>query len=137
MNKSSLILSARKTNDHMKDFIINEVKYSLKIKNLSIKKSKLLFVGISYKAGVSDLRNSLNLEIFNYFKKKNKNITALDPFLSSALLKQNNILKKIKNFTKFNVIIFLSYHTDFQKIYYNLKKLKNNKIVLLDPFNFY
>jgi UDP-N-acetyl-D-glucosamine dehydrogenase len=121
----------------MKDFIINEVKYSLKIKNLSIKKSRLLFVGISYKAGVSDLRNSLNLEIFNYFKKKNKNIVALDPFLSGALSKQNNILKKIKNFTKFNVIIFLSYHTDFQKIYYNLKKLKNNKILLLDPFNFY
>ena len=137
MNKSSLILSARKTNDSMKDFIINEVKYSLKIKNLSIKKSKLLFVGISYKSGVSDLRNSLNLEIFNYFKKNNKNIVALDPFLSSELSKQNNILKKIKDFTKFNVIIFLSYHTDFRKIYYNLKKLKNNKTVILDPFNFY
>jgi UDP-N-acetyl-D-glucosamine dehydrogenase len=137
MNKSSLILSARETNDSMKDFIISEVKYSLKIKNLSIKKSKLLFVGISYKAGVSDLRNSLNLEIYNYFKKNNKNIFALDPFLSRALSQENNISKKIKDFTKFNVVIFLSYHNDFKKIYYNLKKLKNNKIIILDPFNFY
>ena len=70
-------------------------------------------------------------------KKNNKNIVALDPFLSSALSKENNILKKIKDFTKFNVIIFLNYHTDFQKIYYNLKKLRNNKTVILDPFNFY
>lgn len=137
INKSSLILSARKINDLMKVFIINYVKNYLKVKNLIIKNSKLLFVGISYKAGVSDLRNSLNLQIFNYFRKNNKNIYAFDPFLSNKLSKKNNILKVIKDFKKFNVVIFLSYHEYFLRIYYNLKKLKNKKIIILDPFNYY
>lgn len=137
LNKSSLILSARKINDLMKVFIINYVKNSLKVKNLTIKNSKLLFVGISYKAGVSDLRNSLNLQILNYFRKNNKNIYAFDPFLSNKLSKRNNILKVIKDFKKFNIIIFLSYHEYFLKIFYNLKKLKNKEIIILDPFNYY
>ena len=58
-------MSGRKTNDSMDQFVINEIKQFLKLKKKIVKNSKILIIGLSYKAGIADLRNSINLKIFN------------------------------------------------------------------------
>ena len=58
-------------------------------KNKLNNKAKILVLGISYKYGVSDLRNSLGLKIFNKIKQKRKNTYFYDPFV--------NIKNKYKN----------------------------------------
>ena len=68
--KTIVTLSGRKTNDSMDQFVINEIKQFLKSKKKMLKNSKILIIGLSYKAGIADLRNSINLKIFNILKKK-------------------------------------------------------------------
>ena len=62
--KANVLLAGRKTNDKMSNFIINDLKFFLAKKNKSLKNSKIIIIGLSYKAGVADMRNSLNFEIF-------------------------------------------------------------------------
>ena len=43
--------------------------------------SSCLFLGITFKENVPDLRNSKSLELMNYLEKKNLKITFYDPFV--------------------------------------------------------
>ena len=66
--KTNTLLSGRSTNNKMKNYVINEILKCIR-KNELNNKAKILVLGISYKYGVSDLRNSLGLDIFNSLKK--------------------------------------------------------------------
>ena len=68
--KTEVTLAGRKINDSMLNYITKELNYFLNKKNKTLKNSKIMIVGLTYKAGVADMRNSLNFEIF----KKIKNI---------------------------------------------------------------
>ena len=76
----------------MQNFVIRELKEFLRKKNKSMKKSKILIIGLTYKAGVADMRNSLNFEIFQKIKKFNSNLSAVDPFVSEKVKKKFSIL---------------------------------------------
>ena len=75
----------------MKNYVINEILKCIK-KNKLNNKVKILILGISYKYGVSDLRNSLGLKIFSNLKK---NIKILIIMIHSSILKIN--LQILKN----------------------------------------
>ena len=50
----------------MSDFILKELKKFLKSKNKNLAKSRILLVGLSYKPGIADMRNSLNFKIYKF-----------------------------------------------------------------------
>ena len=58
------MLSGRQVNDQISHFIQKEIEIKIKKNNLK----KILILGISYKANVSDLRNSLALKIYQNLK---------------------------------------------------------------------
>ena len=62
--RPEVILSGRNTNDNMVSFIGREI-----IKKLP-SSSSCLFLGITFKENVPDLRNSKSLELMNYLEKK-------------------------------------------------------------------
>ena len=127
--KTRTLLAGRETNNFMKIFVENIVLN--KIKSLKfIKKDKILLVGMSYKYGVNDLRNSLNIEIFKKFKKKHKNTFIYDPFIN---FKKNKI--KIDKPDMYKLIIFLSKGKLYSDLFKKIKK--NKKINILDPFYYY
>jgi UDP-N-acetyl-D-galactosamine dehydrogenase len=105
-----VILSGRKTNDEMPIFIAKRINKIIK------KKAKLLFLGITFKEDVPDLRNSKSFDVLNFLKKKNHLISLHDPFLHD---KKYNIVdfKKIRT-NKFDAVILAVPH----KFY--LKKIK-------------
>jgi len=95
-----------------------------------------LLSGITYKAEVADLRNSLPFSIYNKLKqKKNVILQAYDPCVNIENSKKYKILKTInlkKN--KFDLIILLVNHMSIIK---KLKKTrKKNKLNILDIFNY-
>ena len=126
--RTNTLLSGRSTNNNMKDYVVNEILKCIK-KNKLNNKIKILILGISYKYGVSDLRNSLGLKIFNKIKKKYKNTFFYDPFVNIKDKFTN--IKKIKNF---KLIIFLSSGKKYKPIF---KKGIENNILILDPFNYF
>jgi UDP-N-acetyl-D-glucosamine/UDP-N-acetyl-D-galactosamine dehydrogenase len=130
--KTITTLAGRKTNDNMERYVLNTFKKFISTKNLKKNNYKILVVGLSYKYGVADTRNSINLKIFEKIKKMNKKTFGFDPFIDHKKYKSINIIKDINSF---DVIIFLSKG----KIYENLfKKIKSKKAkVIFDPFYYY
>jgi UDP-N-acetyl-D-mannosaminuronate dehydrogenase len=87
---------------------------------------------LSYKYGVADTRNSINLTIYRKIKKFNKNTFCFDPFVTERNLKSNI---NIKNINSFDVVIFLSKGKIYEKLY--KKIFTQKKDIILDPFYYY
>ena len=134
--KTEVTLAGRKINDGMLNYVTKELNYFLNKENKTLKNSKIMIVGLTYKAGVADMRNSLNFKIFKKIKKYNNKIYGCDPFVTKNIKTTYDIYDNIKKSTYYDVILFLSYHKIFKKIFQNIVSSKNrNKI--LDPFNYY
>ena len=132
--KTRITLAGRKINDEMANYIIDELNNFLKDKNKSLKNSKIIIVGLTYKAGVADMRNSLNFEIFKKIKKINNNTLGYDPFVNKQIRITHNISDKINKNTKYDVILLLAHHEEFKK---RLGKIILSKNKVLDPFKYY
>jgi UDP-N-acetyl-D-galactosamine dehydrogenase len=128
--KTSVTLAGRKINNYMEYFIFKKIIDELK--NIDgINTKNIVICGLTYKPNVSDLRNSLAIEIFKKIKKKIVNIKGYDPIIDK---KNANILKIEKEFHKIkksDIFIFLVMHDKLKKIYTYAKK--NNKIII-KPF---
>ncbi len=133
--KTKIILTGRNVNDNMENYVINELTKFLKKKNKNLKNSKILIIGISYKSGIADMRNSINFKIFKKLKNSNFRVAAYDKFLTDEIKKDYKVLDTINSKNNYDAIIFLSKHADFKKQY--LKLIKNNNDKILDPFNYY
>lgn len=134
--KTKVTLSGRKVNDSMNIFVLNEIKKFLKLKKKSIKSGKILLIGISYKPGIADMRNSLNFKIFKKLIQKRSQVKAFDPYAKDDVKSKYKFLDKISIKNKFDVIVFLSKHKKFEHEYKKLN-IKDNKTKLLDPFEYY
>ena len=76
--KTKFILSGRKINDNMGDYIAKNFIF-LNDKKISINRSKILVVGLTFKENVPDVRNSQSIKIINSLNKYGCNIYTLDP----------------------------------------------------------
>ena len=115
-------LSGRYINNYMKKYVLQTTEKKLKNK----KNLKICVIGLTYKYGVSDTRNSQKIEIYKDLKKKYLKTTAYDPFL-----KDKNFNNKL-NYKNCDYYLFLTKGKIFQKIYNKLDKRKK-----LDPFFYY
>lgn len=130
--KTITALAGRKTNDKMQFFVLDQFKNFIKQKKKLNKKCKILVVGLTYKYGVADMRNSLNFKIYDKIRKDFIDTFYYDPFV--------NIDKSISSFNEktiksFDVVIFLSKGLKFKKLYNRF--LLNNPNCILDPFYYY
>ncbi len=130
--KFDLILGSRKINNFMKQFIIKIIENHFNSSKIISSKKKVLLLGITYKYGVSDLRNSLSLDIYNELNKKKINTYAFDPYCTNTKIK---LIKNTSLVKKDSIIVPLIKGI---KIYKFLKKFKNNKnYTVIDPFCYY
>tara|TARA_B100001027_G_scaffold216697_1_gene193891 strand:- start:2582 stop:3808 length:1227 start_codon:yes stop_codon:yes gene_type:complete len=131
-----VILSGRKVNDEMTNFILVELKKFLKLKNKKLINSRILLVGLSYKPGIADMRNSLNFKIYKFLLKSSPNTKAFDPFVGDEIKNKYGILEKIDKKNNYDAILFLS---KSQKFNQEFKKLntKENCFKIIDPFEYF
>ena len=130
--KTITTLAGRKTNDNMENYIIKIFHKFIKKRKLKKNNLKILVVGLSYKYGVADIRNSLNLRIYNKIKKLYKKTYAFDPFV----VHKNFKIKIDKNNIKsFDAILFLSKGSIYKKLFKEINKTKPE--IILDPFFYY
>ena len=113
--KTNILLAGRNINNSMYKFVLKSLYKKIK------KKSKILFLGLTYKKNVADIRNSFALKIYNQLKKKYKSVDAYDPLLFKQKIK-NIIIKKNINLKIYNCIILAVPHISL------IKLLKKNNI---------
>ncbi len=114
-----VILSGRKTNDEMPTFIAKRINEKLK------RKSKILFLGITFKEDVPDIRNSKSFELISFLKKNNHKVEFHDPFISK---KETGSLdfQKIKDFSFDGVVVAVPHKFYLQRISRIKKFIKPN-----------
>ena len=133
---SEIILTGRKVNNNMTQFVVSQIIERLKkLDNKKIR--KILLIGATYKPNVSDYRNSLAIKIHKIIKM-NKGIKAdfYDPEINDNAVKIFKIKKKINLKTPYNLYVFLVNHKKNNIIHNHL--IKNGmQDKILDLFGFY
>lgn len=115
-----VILSGRQTNDDMVKFIGKQINKKTK------KKANILFLGLTFKEDVPDLRNSKSLDLISYLKKQKHEIMFYDPFIQKFKGFKNLSLPETKK-PIFDSIILSVPHSQI------LKELKKKILPLLKP----
>ena len=106
--------------------------------NKAIKKNdSILFLGLSYKENIGDVRESPAIKIINYVSKKiNQKIFVNDPYV------KDNIFYDKKNITQCNLsrvikkskfIVILVGHSDYK----NLHKLLSKQQIIYDACDYF
>ena len=108
--KPKVFMSARNTNEDMISFYKKKI-----IKNFN-SKSKILYLGVTFKENTNDLRNSKYLELLKIISKNHK-VHYYDPLAKNFAKLDNNLIKYKKQL--YDVIIFAVPHN---KLFYFLKK---------------
>lgn len=84
--ESRFIQLADEINSAMPKYVVDKVAEGLNMHSKSIKNSKILIIGIAYKANVSDVRESPAMEIIEHLKAKQAKIFFHDPFVKQIKL---------------------------------------------------
>ena len=113
--KFDLGYSAMKVNQNLPIFLIKDLEKKINLRNKTIG-----IMGLSFKADIDDIRDSLSIELINYLKKRKFNFVYNDPHYIDP--NNTNIKKLIK---KSSVIIVATPH----KIYKKIKIPKKKKVI--------
>lgn len=78
--KHKFLSIARKINNQMPEFTVEQLAEGLSKKGIDIKGSKIAILGLAYKPDVSDRRESPSYKIINLLKKKGAEVATYDPY---------------------------------------------------------
>jgi UDP-N-acetyl-D-glucosamine dehydrogenase len=130
--KTRFIELAGEINSRMPAFVVNKVKEALKTSGKSIKNSKIMVLGLSYKKNVDDARESPSFVIIDMLMKLGAMVEYSDPFFKKApkTRKYNFKLESI-SLTKNNIKLFdiIIVATDHDKFNYDMI-LKEGKLIV-------
>ena len=137
--KTNLILSGRKINDKMGDYISKKVIQIFKKKKLI--KKKILIIGTTFKENVPDIRNSQSIKIINSLIENGFKVSTFDPIKNINIKKVNyiknfNMLNKYQNYFS-GILILVSHDVIKQKGYEYYKKLLTKNSVFFDIKNIF
>ena len=128
-----IILSGRQINDNMGNHVVSEFLKKMKKKKISIKNSKILIMGLTFKENCADVRNSGIESVIKKLKKLNCKLDLYDPWVDrKEIEKIYNTFpqKKLKKNTYEGIIIAVG-HKKFKDFGIKaIKKLcKKNNII--------
>jgi UDP-N-acetyl-D-galactosamine dehydrogenase len=128
---AKFMLAGRNVNNEMENFVFKSIIKKINYFNCK----KILIAGVTYKANVADIRNSLALNIYKRLKKKrNFNTYCFDPIINNKYAKKYKILDRLNLKTNFDLIVPLVSHTKLLK---DLNLYKNSNTIFFDIFDFY
>ncbi|MCG2713069.1 MAG: nucleotide sugar dehydrogenase [Candidatus Omnitrophica bacterium] len=135
-----VILAGRRINDGMGKYIAEQTVKLLIDANKTVKKAKVLVLGITFKENMSDIRNSRVIDVINELREYSIDVIVSDPHADTEAVNHEYAieLKKYKNDLKVDAIIAAVNHDIFKKdltlsaLKKHLIYSKNTKGVLVD-----
>ena len=133
--KTKMIDLASLTNHFMPRYIAQKAEDILKNKGISLKKAKILVLGVTYKKDVKDLRESPALDIIEYLQKKGAKTDFYDPLVPYLSINSINLKRILFNKTrlkKYDCIVVITDHSGI-----NYKSIRENAKLIFDTRNIY
>jgi UDP-N-acetyl-D-galactosamine dehydrogenase len=128
-----VILSGRRVNDNMGNFVANKVVKLMIQKDQKIKGAKALIMGVTFKENCPDVRNTRIVDIFFELKNFGLEVDIFDPLADVNEVKHEYdiaIKPSIDQSAKYDAIIVAVAHQEF--LTFDLKKISNDSCVVFD-----
>ncbi len=133
-----IILAGRRINDSMgKHVVIDFLKLMIQ-KELKIKNSKVLLLGITFKENCPDIRNTKVVDIYTELNNFNISVDVYDPHADLNNVKDEYDIKlkqKLEYNNHYDGVILAVAHNEFKKI--KIKKLLKSNNVVYDLKGFF
>lgn len=115
-NKNSKLLKlSREINDSMSQHVIALVKEVLNEKIVQLSRANILILGIAYRSGVKEVRNSPGLKIVNELIDKARKVFVFDPLFTEGETRKLGLNYK-RDFKKIDCVIITTGEEMFKKI---------------------
>jgi UDP-N-acetyl-D-galactosamine dehydrogenase len=131
-----IILSGRRLNDSMGNFIASEVVKLMIDREVKVKGANVLILGITFKENCPDIRNTKVIDLYQSLKSFGLKVEVYDPWAKKAAVKNEydiDLLETIEDHT-YEAIVLAVAHKQFKTI--DISNLKKKKSVVYDIKNF-
>jgi UDP-N-acetyl-D-galactosamine dehydrogenase len=126
-----VILSGRRVNDTMGQFIAGKVVKLMIQKGTNIRGAKALLLGVTFKENCPDIRNSKVVDIYNELVQFGLEVDVFDPHADAVQVQSEYNIGLIQTPIKYDAIILTVAHKEFLQL--DLETLKNgNHTVVFD-----
>ncbi|MBO9732305.1 MAG: nucleotide sugar dehydrogenase [Chitinophaga sp.] len=128
-----IILAGRRLNDSMGAYVSQEVIKLMVKKDIAVKGSKILVLGVTFKENCPDVRNTKVVDILKNLADYNTNITILDPWAEPAEVEHEYGWQSVKELapeSKFDAVVLAVSHHQFKAL--DIKKLCKPTSVIYD-----
>ena len=129
----NIMLAARKLNDEMSEWVVDNFFEFIKKQNIDIKKTIITIMGYTFKENCSDIRNTKVHDLVISLKNHGLQINIWDPFLTKETqeeLSKNNIISYTNEPRKIRLAFVCVYHDqimtflkDYNGLIYDFKKI--------------
>jgi nucleotide sugar dehydrogenase len=117
--KLRIVLDSRKMNDLMPRHVVKLASDGMRVCGRSLKRAKVVVLGVSYRPNVKELRYSPSLELIAMLKKRGARVVAYDPLYSSSELESLGLASEPtlrKAAEKSDCVILTVAHEEFKKM---------------------
>jgi UDP-N-acetyl-D-galactosamine dehydrogenase len=126
-----VILAGRRINDAMGAHVASKVAKLMIDKDLSIKGSKALILGVTFKENCPDIRNSRAIDVYTELKDFGLDVDVYDPWANAAEVKAEYGIDLVQDLvSNYAAVVLTVSHDKFKEI--NLEDLKAKNAVVFD-----
>ena len=127
-----IILTGRRMNDGMGKYVASEVIKLMVQKDIKVKGSKILVLGVTFKENCPDVRNTRAVDVINNLKSYGTEVTIFDPWASPTEVKHEYDLDTTKAMPngKYDAVVLTVAHKEFLKM--GLRAMLTKNGVLYD-----
>ena len=120
-----IILAGRELNDNMGNYVASELIKKMKSKNIQVKRSKILIMGLTFKENCPDIRNSGVENVVKKLKKFDCDLDLYDPWADTEEIKKTYGKYPNSNFklNTYDAVIIAVAHEEFKVM--KLEKIKD------------
>lgn len=128
-----VILSGRRVNDSMAEFVASKVVKLMISKNIAVKNADVLILGVTFKENCPDVRNTKVVDVLKELKEYGTNVDIMDPWADKAEVMHEyglEITNELITGKKYDAIILAVSHNEFINL--DFDAIKNNSAVIYD-----
>lgn len=129
----NVILSGRRVNDSVAEFIASKVVKLMIKKNIKVSAANALILGVTFKENCPDVRNTKVVDVYKELKEYGVSVDIYDPWANSDEVKHEygvDILSSLDADVKYDAVVLAVSHNEFLKM--DLSKLKKDASVVFD-----
>ena len=117
---------AQEINNSMPNYVISRISELMNKKEILLKNSKILLLGVAYKKDIGDTRESPAIDIIESLLEKSAEVSFYDPYVAELIVNKESILKEqdLESISNYDMVIIHTPHTSFSEIdFENIKSL--------------